>query len=169
MQKDAMPKPTKAPASAKKNKASRTKVSTELGKFWEEPPTLHDIFDGYSYSQKVRLAAYDYEHGSAALLSKLILEETISPELATYLVRIVRGEVRRAKGRPHGSTQHDALTRSRMYAKIVRWKASGKSLQWAYAMIAKLANVEPRLIRQYYEEFKNPPPMKRIRTPSPKK
>ena len=132
----------------KKKQASRTKLPTELGKFWEDPPTLLDIFDGYSYSLKIRLAAYDYEHGSAGLLSKLILEQTLLPELATYLVRIVRGEVRREKGRPHGSTMHDALTRSRMYAQIVRWKASGKSLTWGSELSATLQSpITPSLHR----------------------
>jgi hypothetical protein len=158
----------------KRSRPPKPNAPAELSKFWEEGPTLLDLFDGYPESQKERLAIYDYEHGSAELLSKLVMERTgqvLSPELATFLSRIVGGEKPRMgkAGRPRGSAQDDPLTRSRIYARIVRWKASGMSLESAYIKIAKLAGRTPRVIRQYYEEFKNPPPMKPPRTPAPTK
>ena len=153
----------------KKKPLRRAKAPAKLKKFWEEPPTLHDFFDGYPQPLKVQLAIHDYEHGSAELLSKLVMEkagQVLPTELAAFLSKIVRGEKLRKKGRPRGSAQHDPLTRFRMYAQIVRWKESGMSLERAYTEIATLANVTPRVIRQYYEEFKNPPPVKPTRTPA---
>ncbi|MDE3039651.1 MAG: hypothetical protein KGJ82_03605 [Nitrospirota bacterium] len=164
-----MPKPTKIPATAKKKPA---KAPATLNKFWEAGPTLHDFFDEYPELLKERLAMHDYLHGSTELLAKLVMEKTgplLSQELALFLSKIIRGEKLRGKGRPRGSTQHDPLTRVRMYAQIVRWTTSGMPLEKAYAQIAAQANVTPRVIRQYYEEFKNPPPVKPPHTPAPTK
>jgi hypothetical protein len=59
----------------KKKPLRRGKAPAKLKKFWEEPPTLHDLFEGYPEAQKVQLAIHDYEHGSAELLSKLVMEK----------------------------------------------------------------------------------------------
>ena len=143
-------------------------TSSTLNKFWEAGPTLHDFFDGEPEDVREKLAMHDYEHGSTDLLSKLVLSRTgrvLSKKLATYLASIVRGEVRRGKGRPKGSAQDDPVTRFRIYAQIVRWKESGQSFNRSYAKIATLAGRDPRVIRQYHEEFKKPPPVKPVRSP----
>ena len=159
----------------KRSRPPKPRTPAPVKKFWEEGPTFHDFFDGEPELLKEQLAMYDYEHGSAELLSRLVMErrgQVLSQELAEFLCNIIRGEKLRGQGRPSGSTQHDPLTRFRIYAQIVRWKESGVSLEEAYRRIVKLAGLDhraTRLIRQYYEEFKNPPPVKPTRTPSPKK
>jgi hypothetical protein len=149
-------------------KKKPAKAPTKLNKFWEEGPTLHDFFDGYPEPQKERLAMYDYEHGSTEFLQKLVMER-LGQELGEFVCKIVRGEKLRKAGRPRGSAQDDPVKRLRIYAEIVRLIESGCSLEKAYQQIANQTGRTSRVIRQYYEEHKNPPPVKPAHTPSPTK
>jgi hypothetical protein len=81
-------------------------------------------------------------------------------DLGGFVCKIIRGEKLRKKGRPRGSAQDEPLTRFRIYAQIVRLRESGFTLNKAVEQIAELAGHTrtPRVIRNYYEEFKNPLP-----------